>query len=364
MTGTSLDGIDAVLVHFDEHGMPHCLGHVGAPYGARLKAWLFALQNPSHGEIDLAHRAALLHAEEVACVVRMLLEQYPAQGDAAIRAVAVHGQTIRHRPQEHYSVQLLAGARLAECLGLDVIGDFRSADLAAGGQGAPLVPAFHQAVFAAPEARAIVNVGGIANISVVQQDRPVRGYDTGPGNVLLDGWIARHQGCAFDAQGAWAAQGKVHPSLLAALQAHPFFAIEPPKSTGREDFHLAWVDAVLAAFPEVPAVDVQRCLLELSAWSIARACGDSACQTAWLSGGGALNLRLAQSIAAYSGIAVRSVADLGIHPQQVEACAFAWLGYRFLHRQPGNLPSVTGARKAKVLGALWPAHEVGLGPGR
>lgn len=354
MTGTSLDGIDAVLVHFDERGQPRSLGHASRPYSAQLRSWLHSLQQPSHGEIDLAQRAALMHADEVAALVLDLLGQQ-SQGNPAPCAVAVHGQTIRHQPQFHYSVQLLAGARLAERLNLDVIGDFRSADLAAGGQGAPLVPAFHQAVFAAQEVRAVVNLGGIANISIVQDGSPAYGYDTGPGNLLMDAWIERHLGLRFDDQGKWAAQGKTIPGLMLAFQQHPFFAQAPPKSTGRETFHLGWVDAILATLEAVSPVDVQRCLLELTAWSIAQACKSTGSQGIWLCGGGALNQRLAQSIAESSGLKVASVADLGIHPQHVEACAFAWLGYRFLVREPANIPAVTGASKPKILGALWPS---------
>jgi anhydro-N-acetylmuramic acid kinase len=354
MTGTSLDGIDAVLVHFNETGAPRSLAHRSAPFSPQLRSWLFALQTPSVGEVDLAHRAALAHADEVAAVVLEILAQ-AAQETPAPCAVAVHGQTIRHQPKEGYSVQLLAGARLAERIGLDVIGDFRAADLAAGGQGAPLVPAFHHAVFATQERRAIVNLGGIANISVVQLHQPTYGYDTGPGNVLLDAWIAMHCGQDFDAGGGWAAQGEVIPGLLRAMQQHPFFAQDPPKSTGRGDFHLGWLETMLHSLARVRPVDVQRTLLELSAWSIAKACNQSGSKSVWLCGGGAFNLRLAQSISERSQLAVRSVADLGIHPQQVEACAFAWLGYRFLQRETGNLPAVTGATKPKVLGALWPA---------
>jgi len=354
MTGTSLDGIDAALVHFNEAGAPQSLAHASAPFSPQLRSWLFALQRPSLGEVDLAHRAAIAHADEVAAVVLEILAQAVHETPAPC-AVAVHGQTIRHRPDDGYSVQLLAGARLAERIGLDVIGDFRAADLAAGGQGAPLVPAFHHAVFATQDRRAVVNLGGIANISVVQLHQPTQGYDTGPGNVLLDAWIARHCGKDFDAGGAWAAQGKVVPGLLSAMQQHSFFARSPPKSTGREDFHLGWLETLLTSFAQAAPVDVQRSLLELSAWSIARACVEAACESVWLCGGGAFNARLAQSVAQASGLPVRSVADLGIHPQLVEACAFAWLGYRFLQREPGNLPAVTGAAKPKVLGALWPA---------
>lgn len=201
----------------------------------------------------------------------------------------------------------------------------------------------------------MVNLGGIANISVVQLHQPTQGYDTGPGNLLLDAWIARHRGQDFDAGGDWAAQGELIPGLLRAMQQHPFFTRSPPKSTGREDFHLGWLETLLADFPKATPVDVQRSLLELSAWSVAKACLETGSESVWLCGGGAFNVRLAQSIAEVSGLQVRSVADLGVHPQQVEACAFAWLGYRFLRREAGNLPAVTGARKSKVLGALWPA---------
>jgi len=290
-----------------------------------------------------------------------------ASGQAAgdVAAIGSHGQTLRHRPGEFdgtgYTIQINQPALLAEATGISVIADFRSRDVAAGGQGAPLVPAFHRAVFgAAPGTQgqdaAALNLGGISNLSLLFADGRTGGFDCGPANCLMDGWIARHRGLAYDADGAWAATGQVLPDLLAALLAEPYFKLPPPKSTGRDLFHLAWLDAKLT--PGLAPEDVQATLLELSARCVAddlRAHMPAA-RTLIACGGGALNGRLMRRLAELlPGLAVQTSAQRRLPVDQVEAAAFAWLAHRFLARLPGNLPAVTGAAGPRILGALHPA---------
>jgi anhydro-N-acetylmuramic acid kinase len=244
-----------------------------------------------------------------------------------------------------------------------VIADFRSRDIAAGGQGAPLVPAFHQALFAkAGVCRAVVNIGGMSNISVLYGKEHVQGCDTGPGNVLLDAWIEARRGLPFDAEGAWAASGQVCPALLASLQSEPFFALPPPKSTGRDLFHMSWLQQhlahYLAQYPALSEVDIQATLTALTAQTIADMllrCSN-AVETLYVCGGGANNTYLMALLAkALPNIRLTTTADLGVVPEHVEAMAFAWLARCHLLRQPGNLPVVTGAAGGRILGACYPA---------
>jgi anhydro-N-acetylmuramic acid kinase len=264
---------------------------------------------------------------------------------------------VRHQPRLGYTIQLVNGALLAELSGISVVCDFRSRDIAAGGEGAPLVPAFHQAVFASPQvSRAIVNIGGIANISYLPVNGKVGGFDCGPGNALMDGWITAHRNQPYDAGGAWAASGRVLPALGERLMAHPFFSRQPPKSTGRETFNLEWLRGALSG-PERPE-DVQATLCELTASAIAQAL-DAHCEEAaevYLCGGGARNAVLCERLATL--LPQRHIAatdSLGIAAEAVEAAAFAWLAARTLSHEPGNLPRVTGARGPRVLGAIYPA---------
>jgi anhydro-N-acetylmuramic acid kinase len=305
----------------------------------------------------LANSLARLYAQAVAAALSACSLQ-----PADIRAVVCHGQTIRHAPHDGYTMQIGNHALLAELCGMDVIGDVRSRDVAAGGQGAPLVPAFHQAVFASPsEPRVILNIGGIANLTRLSPGLPVIGFDTGPGNMLLDAWIRRHHGLDYDAGGAWAASGKVHDALLARLLAEPYFDAAIPKSTGRDLFDLPWLDAHLAAHATchgaVSAEDVQATLLALTTRSIAVAVQRFApcCRALYVCGGGARNPVLMRSLAAtLPDITIETTMALGLDPQQVEAAAFAWLGWCFSQRRAANLPEVTGARGLRVLGALYP----------
>lgn len=357
MSGTSLDGVDGVLADFSGRGI-RTLDAAFVPFPADLRAELMALQAPGANELE---REALA-ANALARCYADCVAQLAARAPGPVRAVAVHGQTIRHRPELGFTRQTNNPALLAELCGIDVIADFRSRDVAAGGQGAPLVPAFHDARFGKRgQVRVVVNIGGIGNISVLHGDGRVSGYDTGPGNVLMDLWIARHRGEAYDADGAWAAGGTPDARLLDLLLDEPYFRLPPPKSTGRDLFHADWLDARLAARPGLAPADVQATLLQLTAVSIARAIrAETAArpvQAVYVCGGGAYNGALLRAIAQALGgdVAVASTDSLGVAPNRVEALAFAWLGYRFLRRQPGNLPAVTGAAGLRVLGALYPA---------
>jgi anhydro-N-acetylmuramic acid kinase len=357
MSGTSLDGVDGVLADFSGRGI-RTLDAAFTPFPADLRAELMALQAASANELEREALAANALARCYAACVQALAAAAPGP----VRAVAVHGQTIRHRPELGFTRQTNNPALLAELTGIDVIADFRSRDVAAGGQGAPLVPAFHEARFGKRgQVRVVVNIGGIGNISVLHGDGRVHGYDTGPGNVLMDLWIARHQGQAYDKDGAWAATGTVDAALLDLLLDEPYFRQPPPKSTGRDLFHADWLDAKLAQRPGLDPADVQATLTRLTAVSIARAIqaetADRPAQAVYVCGGGAYNGALLRDIAAALGgnIPVTSTDTLGVAPNRVEALAFAWLGYRFLRRQPGNLPAVTGAAGPRILGALYPA---------
>lgn len=354
MSGTSLDGVDGVLADFSGRGI-RTLDAAFTPFPAGLRAELMALQAASANELEREALAANALARCYAECVQMLAAAAPGP----VRAVAVHGQTIRHRPELGFTRQTNNPALLAELTGIDVIADFRSRDVAAGGQGAPLVPAFHEARFGKRgQVRVVVNIGGIGNISVLHGDGRVSGYDTGPGNVLMDLWIARHQGQAYDQDGAWAATGTVDTPLLDLLLDEPYFRQPPPKSTGRDLFHADWLDAKLAQRPGLDPSDVQATLTRLTAVSIARAIqAEANAQAVYVCGGGAYNGVLLRDLADALGgsIPVASTETLGVAPNRVEALAFAWLGYRFLRRQPGNLPAVTGAAGPRILGALYPA---------
>jgi len=355
MSGTSLDGIDGVL--FDAQALT-VIGHVHAPFSHALRDELLALNAPGDNELHRAALAANAVARGYADAVSQLLEATRTSREQ-VRAIGAHGQTVRHQPGsfDAYTTQLLNGALLAEQTGIAVICDLRSRDVAAGGQGAPLVPAFHRAVLGAAQVDvAVLNLGGISNLSLLHADGRTGGFDCGPANCLMDGWIARHRGLAYDANGAWAATGTVLPELLAALLAEPWFALPPPKSTGRDLFHLRWLDAKLT--PGLEPEDVQATLLELSARCVADVLRTTMPQARTLiaCGGGALNGMLMGRLAALlPGVDVQTSAAHGLPVDQVEAAAFAWLAQCFIERRPGNLPAVTGAAGPRLLGALYPA---------
>ena len=354
MSGTSLDGVDAALV--DLRSRPLLVGAVFAAYPAELKAALLALHKPSADELHRASRVGIRLSKLYAAAVSRLLRKCRVRPQS-IRAIGCHGQTVRHVPASGYSVQLGNPAWLAGRSGIPVVADFRSGDVAAGGQGAPLVPAFHAALFRNPRVhRVIVNLGGIANLTDLPRRGPVTGFDTGPGNVLLDAWIGRRFGKDFDRNGALASRGRVIEPLLKVLLGAPYFRRPPPKSTGRDHFNLDWLRRLGVAGHK--AEDVQATLAELTARSIGRAVARfcSGAREVYLCGGGAHNRDLVGRIArALPGIEVASTVQLGVHPDWVEAMAFAWLAQRRFRRETGNLPKVTGARKAKVLGAIYAA---------
>lgn len=358
MSGTSLDGVDAVLADFAPTGGRCCevLAATHVDYPSALRSELLGLQAAGNDEIVRAARAANALADLYAHALRSvcLAAGVPAH---EVVAAGVHGQTVRHRPREGWTVQLNNAARVAEGAYVTVVADFRVRDVAAGGQGAPLVPAFHAAIFAkAGRHRVVLNIGGIANVTDLPPRGVVRGFDTGPGNVLSDLWCARHRGAPFDAGGAWAASGTVDAGLLAALLAEPYFAESPPKSTGRDLFDAAWLDTRLAGRAMAPA-DVQATLCELTATTVAGAVA-AHCEDAvevLVCGGGAKNATLMHALA--RRLAPRVVAPTSAHGvavEHVEALAFAWLAREALAGRPGNLPAVTGARGPRVLGAIYP----------
>ncbi|SCK25377.1 anhydro-N-acetylmuramic acid kinase [Vogesella sp. LIG4] len=360
MSGTSLDGVDAVAVRFD-NGRMALLGEAFVSYPLAVREQVLALQQVADNELDRSARLGNELAQLYAAAVQAVLQHAGLAADQ-VQAVACHGQTIRHAPQAGYTLQIGNLALLAELTGIDVIGDLRSRDVAAGGQGAPLVPAFHQAMFASPATpRAILNIGGIANLTRLQPDAPVIGFDTGPGNMLLDAWIRHHRNQDYDADGAWAASGHCNDALLQILLAEPYFSAGVPKSTGRDLFSLEWLAARLERFRlqhgDIDAANVQATLLALSAHSIADAVTRFAPATRelYLCGGGVRNGALCRALAALlPGVQIAATDALGLPAQQVEAAAFAWLGWRFCQRAPGNLPQVTGASGLRVLGALYP----------
>ena len=371
MSGTSLDGADGVLVDFSGDTL-RVVATASQPFTEVFRAELLALNTPSHNEL---HRAALAGNELAAVyaqVVADLVQQAGAQGITAsqISAIGAHGQTVRHQPRQtpagpanaSYTLQLNNPSLLAELTGLDVVADFRSRDVAAGGQGAPLVPAFHQGVFGRADASvAVLNLGGISNLSLLPPSGAslaVLGFDCGPGNALMDAWCLQHTGQPFDAGGAWAKSGQLIPALLASLLDEPYFSLPIPKSTGRDLFSLAWLAEKLQPFANERPQDIQNTLTELTVCACVAGMNSYGKNSKELivCGGGAFNLHLLQRLQAELPWLCVSTSDShGLPPLQVEAAAFAWLARQMLKRQPGNLPGVTGAAGLRVLGALYPA---------
>lgn len=367
MSGTSLDGVDGVLAELGPAAAGRAalrvLAHHQAAFPDALRAQLLQLNSRGDDELHQAALATNALVRIYAEVVHALLRQCELD-PSRVRAIGAHGQTVRHRPQEFdgtgYTLQLMNGALLAELCGIDIVCDLRSRDVAAGGQGAPLVPALHAALFATAEVNvAVLNLGGIGNLTLLPAGGQVRGFDCGPGNALMDLWCQRHQGRAYDARGQWAASGQVDPVLLQGLLSEPFLQKNPPKSTGRDLFNAVWLDTALQTLQTPPRpADVQATLAEYSARAASDALRVHAPQTQRLlvCGGGAFNVHMMQRLAAHlPGVAVSSTADAGVPPLQVEALAFAWLAQAFIERQPGSLAAVTGARGPRVLGALYPA---------
>jgi len=353
MSGTSLDGVDAVLADFSRHPW-RLLHHFYQPYSNTLRGQMLSLQHPNENELHRAMLAANEVARCYATTVNELLAQTRRKAEQ-IRAIGCHGQTVRHNPQQGYSVQLCNAALLAELCKISVVSDFRSRDIAAGGSGAPLVPAFHRALFPSRTAhRVIVNVGGISNLTTLPRKGAYFGFDCGPGNMLLDAWCEVQTGQRFDADGAWAASGNIIPDLLKQLLGHPFFRQQPPKSCGREQFNLQWLNGFLSG--KEAARDVQATLLDLTVQSIAQAVSEHCpgAEEIYLCGGGARNRVLVEKLRQALPAIKTGVTDaLGINPQALEAYAFAWLAWQTLQGKPGNLPQTTGAKGERVLGAIY-----------
>ncbi|MDO4897523.1 MAG: anhydro-N-acetylmuramic acid kinase [Moraxella sp.] len=364
MSGTSLDALDAVLCQFDDD-TPTIIATHSEPFPAELRAILLALCTPNgteslavgefggFSELDFWGLASRLYGELASDVVLNLISKTKLTTDD-ITAIGCHGQTVRHRPKWRFSLQLLDPNILAERTGIAVVSDFRRRDMAVGGQGAPLVPAFHQAVFGDgiddDDQTVILNLGGIANITVLGGG--VVGYDTGVANLLMDGWIHRHQGVSYDKHGDWAKSGAINQQLLDTLMTHPFLAQSAPKSTGREQFNLAWLDETLVNFDITP-VNTQATLCEFTALSASREIAKFAKtnNTLYVCGGGAYNTHLLTRLAHHlPNFTIHTTDTVGISPTWVESVAFAWLARQSMLMQTGNLPAVTGAEKGVVLG--------------
>jgi anhydro-N-acetylmuramic acid kinase len=355
MSGTSLDAADAALVDFSASS-PRTLAFASVPFPLRLKQQVLDLCQPGRDSMELAGLVCLELAQLYARVVEGAIARAGAER-RDIAAIGCHGQTVRHRPDLGFTVQLNDPARLAELTGIDVVADFRRRDMAAGGQGAPLVPAFHEAVFRrADRSRAIVNVGGIGNVTCLPANGPTLGFDCGPGNVLLDGWASRHLGTEFDEDGRWAASGRTDAALLEQLMREPFLALPPPKSTGRELFGLEWLEKRLP--PDHDPANVQSTLTDFTARCIVEAI-ERFCpltQDIYLAGGGARNATLVERITRMAAPRKVAVTDaLGVPGSHVECMAFAWLALKCVRREAVDLTAVTGARHPSILGAIYPA---------
>ncbi len=353
MSGTSLDGIDAVLVNLSQPE-PRQLAKHYQPFDGPLKDALLALHLPSHNEL---HQAQIIGNQLAQLYAQSVFQLLPQTGIAAaqVSAIGCHGQTIRHCPELGYTLQIGNAALLAELTGITVVSDFRSRDIAAGGQGAPLVPAFHDRVLRHPAIhRVIVNIGGISNLTNLPPNVPATGFDCGPGNLLMDAWCKIHTGKPYDDNGTWAASGEVLPELLEQMLNEPFFALQPPKSSGRDLFNTAWLHNKLQGNER--AVDVQATLLELTCLTIAQAirkhCGGA--KEVYLCGGGAHNQTLLNRLSgSLADCGIQTTDTLGIDGDYLESIAFAWMAQQALHGKPANLPLVTGAKHPCILGAIY-----------
>ncbi|MEQ1106210.1 anhydro-N-acetylmuramic acid kinase [Acinetobacter ursingii] len=365
MTGTSMDGVDLVAASFDPL---HLHATLTIPFEPELRDELMALTLPDDNEIDRMGKADVTLAKLIGHGINELIEKNHLDR-SQIKAIGSHGQTIRHRPEHGFTLQIGDPNIITEITKIPAISDFRRRDMAAGGQGAPLVPAFHQAIFQHSSIhRVILNLGGIANVSLLPAGRPedVYGFDTGPANILMDAWCERYTGHPYDENGNWAAYGHPIRGLLERLQAHEFFSKEPPKSTGREDFNIDWLDDQLADWRndeleydelEDTPENVQATLLKLTTRAIKKAIYRSDLDTGevYVCGGGAYNSHLLEQLRwrlRKHNWSVQSTSVLGLSPTWVEATAFAWLAMRFMTQQSGNLPSVTGAEGFRVLGTM------------
>ena len=355
MSGTSMDGIDAVLVDLSSE-QPRLISTHAHPWPEHIQQALIKARDLPDSELSSLHELDIQTAKIFADASLTLLEKTSHKAQD-ITAIGNHGQTIRHRPdiKKPFSLQIGDAKTLAISSGIDVVSDFRTADIKAGGQGAPLVPAFHQAVFRNEKAnRVIVNIGGIANITVLPKDKnqSVIGFDCGPGNALMDAWVTLHKQQPYDSDGAFAASGKTNAGLLARLLMDDYFQLAPPKSTGFEYFNLEWLNK--HDLNETGSADIQSTLNDLTATSIMRAINQYAESTdeIFICGGGVHNRTLMQRLQTMTRCSVETTEPLGIHPDWVEAMAFAWLAHQNIHQETGNLSAVTGASKSVILGDL------------
>ena len=363
MSGTSVDGIDCALLEATENGVElvHTLSH---PIPDHVRQGIARISHSGDDEIEqlgiLDRQLGKLFAQ---ATIDLLRDARVASTD--VRAIGSHGQTVRHRPpsgghanSESFTLQIGDPNTIAEMTGITTVADFRRRDMAAGGEGAPLAPAFHASAFSAPHIdRAIVNIGGIANISLLHGETLAAGFDCGPGNTLMDHWIMRHRSEPFDRNGDWAASGKPHPALLEKLLQHPYLSLRGPRSTGKEAFNLAWLDAMLDGLPDAGPQNVQATRAEYTAVTIAQAISGSelAVSEVYICGGGAHNDDLLKRLKnAMPGTGIANTGKLGIDADWVEAATFAWLAGRALEGLPGNAPVVTGAKAERVLGAIYP----------
>ncbi len=358
MSGTSVDSVDAALVCFSNK-KPKLIHSYEHTIPQHIKEDILSLCTPGADEIDRLGQLNVKLGHLFAEAANTLINEAKVD-PASVTAIGSHGQTIRHRPGSSYPFTLQIGDpnTIALHTQITTVADFRQRDIALGGQGAPLAPAFHENAFQSDsEARTIVNLGGMANITHLSPTSETIGFDTGPGNVLMDGWIKKQLDKNYDKNGQWASTGKIHSTLLEALMEHPFLAKKGPKSTGREDFNLNWLEETLRPFEELASEDVQRTLLEYTAKSLTEALKQNniANNPLYLCGGGAYNAYLVTVLEKSYGLTVHTTSQLEIPPEWVEACAFAWLAKQTMHKQPGNLPKVTGAKEEAVLGAIYAA---------
>lgn len=361
MSGTSLDGIDIAAVQVSDLKCQFiCADDFTFPESLRKQ--VLQLTQPNLNEVDLMGQTDSELGQVFGDLTNQFIDKYKLPRDQII-AIGSHGQTIRHRPELGFTLQIGDPNRIAEVTQLDVVADFRRRDMANGGQGAPLVPAFHKALFGSKETdRVILNIGGMANITFLPKslDDKVLGFDTGPGNVLLDAWIQKEQSLNYDNNGEWAAKGNVNHKLLNALYSLDYFSEPPPKSTGREQFHLDWLDSILKTESlKASSTDIQATLLELTTRSICDSIKHLPTESfeLYLCGGGAKNLAIKNSlIKQLPDIHIGTTEALGIHPDWVEACAFAWMAYRTINRKTSSLPEATGANEKRILGAIYQSN--------
>ncbi|TDG11558.1 anhydro-N-acetylmuramic acid kinase [Seongchinamella unica] len=366
MSGTSVDGVDCALIEIDDDHV-QLLHTLQQDIPTEVREQVATLSHSGPGEIEHLGILDRQMGQLFASAALALLDT-AGKSPAEISAIGSHGQTIRHRPRsgghsdrQSFSLQIGDPNTIAETTGITTVADFRRRDIAAGGEGAPLAPAFHRGAFGAEGVnRAVVNIGGIANATLLQGNSLIAGFDTGPGNTLLDHWIERQRHLPYDRDGQWAASGEQVPELLAKLLSHPYLQLSGPRSTGKEAFNLPWLYDLLAGLPELRPEDVQATLVEFTAKTIANAIGQSglAVTEVYVCGGGAHNQTLMTRLdSALPDCDIGTTSALGIEPDWVEAATFGWLASRTLAGLPGNAPEVTGAAQARVLGAIYPGNQ-------